>query len=124
MLSPDYEAFFTAWRGVAVIVSVIAYLAFAVIYGVLYQWRKRRAGRAVFFAFVSLVLVSFISFLATWVGEDYWLRPFWSALGWTGVAFSAIYLIYALLRNWNQRERIEIEPRNPPTGESPKHPVD
>lgn len=113
MLSPDLSTLFSWWADIAIFVAVVAYLAF-VVYGVLYQWRRRRAGRAVFFAFASLLLVSAISFLAVWVGTDYWLRPLWRAVAWSVAAFAAIYLIYALLRNWNKRERIEIEPR---TGE-------
>jgi MFS family permease len=115
MLSPEVSAFLTGWARVAILVAFIAYLAFTVVYGLLYQWKKRRAGRAVFFSYISLIVVSLLSLLTAWVGEDYWLRPLWRAIGLTGVAFAGIYLIYALLRNWNRQEKIEIEPKTGPT---------
>ena len=107
----DFETFFNTWADVAVIFTLSFYTLFTFIYGRFYQWKKRRAGRGVFFTMLTILFVALISFLAIWISEDYWLRPMWRALAWSFAAWAGAYLLYALLRNWNSGEKIEIEPR-------------
>lgn len=115
MLSEGITAFFTVWANVAIIVTLVLYLAFVVLYGNFYRWRETRAGRSVYLTFLSILLVSAVSFLTVWFGEDYWARPFLRAAAWTAAVSAAIYLLYALLRRWQTgrgpSERIVIEPK-------------
>ena len=118
MLDPTLASVFNLIADVAAIVVLIGMSVFILLYSLLYNWRKRRAGKSVLFLALSLVIVALISYLAIWVSPDYWLRPLWRMGGWLFAAFSVGYLLYALLYNWQNRHPIEI-PRKLSTTEIP-----
>ena len=115
MLDPTLAAVFNFIADVAVAVTFGGMIVFVFLYSTFYQWKRRRAGKSVLFLALALVLVAGISFLALWIGPDYWLRPFWRMAGWLFAVYAVGYLIYALLYNWRNRHPIEI-PRKDPTG--------
>ena len=89
-------------------IEVIAALVLAIIftagYVIFFNWRKTAAGRAIFYLFASLIVVSALSFLAVWISPDYWLRPVWRALGWGFVVFSLVNLLWVLWKSFRQDE--------------------
>lgn len=111
MLSDWFAGFFNLWADIAVAVTLGLYLVFVILYGRFYNWRDTRAGRSVFFSFLSLLSVSAISFLAIWVGQNFWLRPLWRAVTWTAATWAALYLLFALLKRWNRAAPVVIEPK-------------
>lgn len=111
MLDPILANIFNLIADISAAVTFGGMVAFVVLYGTFYQWRKRRAGKSVFFLALAMVIVAGISFLALWVSPDYWLRPFWRMAGWLFAVYAVGYLLYALLYNWRNRHPIEIPPK-------------
>lgn len=89
-------------------------IAFTLGYVSLFRWRKTAAGQAIFYLFLSWVLVTTISFLAVWIGPDFWLRPLWRALSWGFVVFTLGNLLWVLYRSFRKHEHplAYVEPRH------------
>ena len=106
---------FTVIGNVATVITFTGLALFAVLYTQFYQWRKRKAGKSVFFLSTSFLTIGLLSVLSVGLGDAYALRPGIRALGWLYGLFSVIYLLYALIYNWRDRHPIEVPPK---TGES------
>lgn len=113
MLEPVLADVFNTIADVAAIIVLTGMVLFIVLYSVFYRWGKRKAGKSVLMLALALVTVAFISFLALWIGPDYWLRPFWRMAAWAFAAYAVGYLIYALLYNWKDRHPAPGPSTNP-----------
>lgn len=107
------EQIFNSAADIEIIVAFALAIMFTGGYMGLFRWTKTRAGRAIAYLFLSWVVVTTISFLAIWVGPDYWLRPFWRALGWAFVVFTLGNLLWTLYRSFRKHEHplAYVEPR-------------
>lgn len=88
-------------------------LVFTGAYMVFFNWRSTRAGRAIMYLFLSWIAVTTISFLAVWIGPDYWLRPLWRMLGWGAVIYALVNLVLTLVHYFFKKpEQIRLEARH------------
>lgn len=111
MLDPTLADTFNKTADIAALVVFFGMALFTILYSSFYRWRKRKAGKSLLLLASAFVAVSFVSILALWIGEDFWLRPLWRMLAWIFAVFAVGYLIYALLYNWKDRHPLQVEPR-------------
>ncbi|QRI45080.1 membrane protein [Microbacterium phage Shocker] len=111
MLDPTLADTFNKIADIAALVVFFGMALFTILYSSFYRWQKRKAGKSLLLLAVSFVSVSLVSILALWIGDDFWLRPFWRMLAWLFGVFAVCYLIYALLYNWKDRHPLQVEPR-------------
>jgi predicted membrane channel-forming protein YqfA (hemolysin III family) len=98
---------------VEIIVTFFSIIVFVASYGTFFAWKKTPAGRAVFYVFASMALLSLISLLAVWVGQDFWLRPAARAVVWFLIPLSIINLIVTLWANYRRRQpTLNLEPKH------------
>lgn len=109
MLDPTLALIFNLIADIGAIACLIGMVLFVGLYSRFYQWRRRKAGKSVLYLSLSFVIISLISTLSLWIGPDYWLRPFWRMAGWLFGVFAVIYLLYALIYNWRDRNPIKVE---------------
>ena len=114
-------AVFTVIGNVATVSSFVGLAVFVVLYTQFYQWRKRKAGKSVFFLSTAFLAIGLLSVLVVGLGDAYALRPGIRALGWLYGLFAVCYLLYALIYNWRDRHPIEVQPK---TGESDTIPAE
>ena len=114
-------AVFTVIGNVATASSFVGLAVFVVLYTQFYQWRKRKAGKSVFFLSTAFLAIGLLSVLVVGLGDAYALRSGIRALGWLYGLFAVCYLLYALIYNWRDRHPIEVQPK---TGESDTIPAE
>ena len=115
------DLIFNITADIMVFVALAFAVAFVFSYGVAANWRKTKEGRAVMYVFIALLAVSLISFLAIWIGPDYWIRPFWRMVGWGTVVYAIVNINVRLWQNIHKGEDpITGVERNPKRPEIPR----
>lgn len=87
---------------------------FTIAYAGFFHWRKTRAGRAIFYLFLSWVILTSVSLVTMWMGPHYVFRPLWRVLAWSFVVFTLVNLLYVLGRSFLKHEHplANVQPRH------------
>lgn len=96
--------------------TFVGMFAFAAIYGFLYQWKQRKAGKSLLLLSVAFLGAGALAFFANWLPELYEpVKPVLRVLAWSLGLWSVVYLLYALIYNWRDRHKpVEpVESRSP-----------
>lgn len=98
-----------------IVVAFLLMLAFTASYVSFFRWSKTKAGRAILFVFTSLLVVTLLSLLPRWVGQDYWLREWFRVFGWGFTVVAVLNLIRVLWYNFLlDKSPLSLEPRTHP----------
>lgn len=98
---------------VLLVLGCVLIVLFTIIYGSFFRWWLTRAGRAVFFVFVSMSLLMGLITAAHVSGGDYVFRDLLRVVVYVLLPVSMSYMFYALLRNFiHGPTQIVIESRS------------
>lgn len=109
---PDLLTLTDLAADIGIIVAVAACFGFALSYAVFFNWRLTPEGRSLLYFVVALLSVACISFLARWVGPEYWGREFLRPITWWAVAITSVRLTVVLWTSSRRGNSINIAPRS------------
>ena len=99
-----------------ILISFVLMVVFTTSYMVFFLWRKTKAGRAILFTFSALLVVTLLSLLSRWIGQDYWMREWFRAIGWFLVTIAVLNLVRVLWWNFlSNATPLSLETRTQPT---------
>lgn len=115
---PDLLTITDQIADIGILVAVAAAAVFVVSYAIFFNWRLTPEGRSILYFVLALLSVAFISFLARWVGPEYWGREFFRPVTWWAVALTLVRLTVVLWTSSRRGNSINIAPRSTSTKET------